>query len=260
MSVNKLNKVGELAVTVPGATRIFEQLGIDYCCGGGRTLEDACQKSKLPINDIVERLAAAAYAINPGDKVRDWQAESLTSLAAYIVDKHHVFTRQELARLETLIDKVYFKHAENHPELIELRKVFLQLKQDLIPHMLKEEQVLFPFIERMEEATYGGRAVPPPFFITVRNPVRMMTQEHDIAGELLGDLRRITAGYTVPSNACGSFRALYQALEELETDLHVHIHLENNILFPRAIEMESSVEAAGETGTCGFDEHSCIGA
>jgi regulator of cell morphogenesis and NO signaling len=259
MSVNKLNKVGELAVTVPGATRIFEQLGIDYCCGGGRTLEDACQKVNLPVSQVLERLATAAYAINPGDKLRDWQAESLTSLSAYIVNKHHLFTRQELARLETLADKVCLKHAENHPELIELRKVFEHLKQELIPHMLKEEQVLFPFIERMEKAISEGRSVMPPFFITVRNPVRMMTEEHDRAGELLVELRRITEGYTLPPNACASFQALYHALPELEADLHVHIHLENNILFPRAVEMENAGEPDGEAGVCGYGEHYCLG-
>jgi regulator of cell morphogenesis and NO signaling len=242
MTVNTMNTVRELAVTIPGATRIFEQLGIDYCCGGGRTLTAACEKSNVPLEEVVERLEAAARAVNPGDKVRDWQTESLTSLSACIIDTHHFFTKQELARLEKLLDKVCSRHGENHIELFALRSAFQHLKQDLIPHMLKEEQVLFPYIARMEEAVNEQRAVPPPFFVTVQNPVRMMTTEHDTAGELLSEMRRLTNGYALPPDACISFQALYLALQEFEADLHQHIHLENNILFPRAVEMESAAE------------------
>jgi regulator of cell morphogenesis and NO signaling len=242
MSVNTKNTVRELAISIPGATRIFEQLRIDYCCGGGRTLNAACEKSKVPLEEVVERLEAAEYAINPGDKVRDWQTESLTSLSAYIIDTHHFFTKQELARLEKLLDKVCSRHGENHIELFALRSAFQHLKQDLIPHMLKEEQVLFPYIARMEEAVSEQRAVPPPFFVTVQNPVRMMTAEHDMAGDLLSEMRRLANGYALPPDACISFQTLYQALQEFEADLHQHIHLENNILFPRAVEMESAAE------------------
>ena len=242
MFVNTTNTVRELAVTIPGATRVFEQLGIDYCCGGGRTLTDACEKSKLRVEDVIEQLDAVKRAIHPGDKVRDWQTESLTSLSAYIIDAHHFFTKNELVRLENLLDKVCSRHGENHLELFALRSAFQHLKQDLTPHLLKEEQVLFPFIARMEEAVSEQRAVPPPFFVTVQNPVRMMAAEHDTAGDLLAEMRRLTNDYALPPDACISFQALYQGLQEFEADLHQHIHLENNILFPRAVEMESAAE------------------
>jgi regulator of cell morphogenesis and NO signaling len=254
-----MNTVRDLAVAVPGATRIFEQLGLDYCCGGGRTLLDACEKLKVPVNEVVRSLEAAEYSVNPGDKVRDWQTESLTGLSAHIVDTHHVFTKQELARLEKLFDKVCSRHGENHPELAELRGAFEHAKQDLIPHMLKEEQVLFPYIARMEEAVSEQRAVPAPFFVTVQNPVRMMMMEHDTVGDLLTQMRRITGNYTTPDDACISYQTLYQALQELEADLHQHIHLENNILFPRAVEMESSVEPAWQNSAQESGEHRCFG-
>ena len=257
MFVNSTNTVRELAVNVPGATRIFENLGIDYCCGGHRTLTDACDKSKLSPAEVVKQLEAAERAVNPGDKLRDWQTESLASLSAYIIDTHHYFTKQELARLEKLLDKVCSRHGENHPELFSLRGAFEHLKQDLIPHMLKEEQVLFPYVARMEEAVSEGRAVPPPFFVTVQNPVRMMTSEHETAGDLLAEMRRLTDGYTVPPDACISFQTLYQALREFEADLHQHIHLENNILFPRAVEMESQAEPVWAVGY-EFQEHRCF--
>lgn len=258
MSVSTMNTVRELAVMVPGATRVFEQFGIDYCCGGGHTLSEACQKSSVPVAKVVEQLEAAEHAVNPGDKLRDWQAESLTALAAHIVETHHIFTKQELARLEKLLDKVCSRHGENHPELQPLSQLFQHLKHELIPHMLKEEQVLFPYVARMEEAVSEQRAVPPPFFVTVRNPVRMMSTEHDTAGDLLREMRQITNGYAIPADACISFQTLYQALQELETDLHQHIHLENNILFPRAIEMESTAEPSWVTAGNESGEHRCF--
>ena len=251
MFVSTTNTVRELAVTIPGATRIFEQLGIDYCCGGGRTLADACEKSNVPVKEVIERLEAVRHAVNPGDDVRGWRTESLTSLSAFIIDTHHFFTKHELARLETLLDKVCSRHGENHVELFALHSAFQHLKQDLIPHMLKEEQVLFPYIARMEEALSEQRAVPPPFFGTVQNPVRMMMAEHDTAGDLLSEMRRLTNGYVVPPDGCISFQSLYQALQEFEADLHQHIHLENNILFPRAVEMESA------TGPSLLTENEC---
>lgn len=237
MTVNVTNTVRDLAVGIPGATRIFEQLGIDYCCGGGRTLADACNRFDVPVEQVVRELESATQS-NEGVS-QDWQTEPLTALSAHIVDTHHVFTKQELPRLEKLLDKVCSRHGQNHPELISLREVFSQLKQDLIPHMLKEEQVLFPYLARMEEAITNGREIPPPFFGTVQNPVRMMATEHDTAGDLLREMRQISGNFTPPPDACISYQTLYQALAELEADLHTHIHLENNVLFPRAVEMET---------------------
>ena len=239
MNVNATTTVRELAIATPGATRVFERYGIDYCCGGQRALSDACRQANLSVEEVVRALEQEEPAAQTGETVRNWQEESLTGLAAHIVDRHHFFTKQELDRLEKLFDKVCVRHSANHPELAEAQRLFLRLKQDLIPHMLKEEQVLFPYVARLEEAVSEEREIPQPFFGTVNNPIKMMMTEHETAGELLVELRRATSGYTVPADACASFQTLYQALAAFEADLHQHIHLENNILFPRAVEMES---------------------
>ncbi len=255
MQVNTMSTVRELAVAVPGATRVFEQMGIDYCCGGGRTLADACRQFRAPVEEVLRRLEAATREAAPSDNAPDWQTASLTALAAHIVETHHVFTREEFVRLERLLDKVCSRHGGNHPELARLRELFLGLKQDLLPHMLKEEQVLFPYITRLEEAVSAGRDVQPPFFVTVRNPVRMMMMEHDTAGDLLREMRQVTGNYSPPPDACISYQTLYQALRELEADLHQHIHLENNILFPRAVEMESQAQPEWQSRA---GEHQCF--
>jgi regulator of cell morphogenesis and NO signaling len=147
--------------------------------------------------------------------------------------------RSESPRIEALAAKVVGVHGKNHPELIEVQKVFSALAAELSVHLMKEEQILFPYISRMEENVLAGEAAPPAMFGTVLNPVRMMMQEHDGAGDSLRSLRTVTKDYTVPADACISYRTLYQALQEYEADLHQHIHLENNILFPRAVAMEA---------------------
>ena len=258
MNISDTTTVRDLAAGVPGATRVFEKFGIDYCCDGHRTLADACQLANLPVEDLTRSLEESCRASQPG-AWRDWRQVSLTALTAYIIDTHHYFTRQELDRLEKLFDKVCSRHAEGHPELFEAQKTFYLLKQDLIPHMLKEEQVLFPHITRMEEAAGEGLAVPRPFFGTVRNPVRMMMTEHETAGDLLKQLRRITNGYTTPPDGCVSFQTLNQALAAFEADLHQHIHLENNILFPRAVEMEETSAPDFHKSADEFNEHRCFG-
>lgn len=257
MTITTTNTVREVALALPGATRVFERLGIDYCCGGQRTLFDACQTAQVSFAEVTQSLAQAGQTTQADPSSRDWQGESLTTLAAYIIDAHHAFTKQELERIETLLDKVCTRHGEAHPELHEVQRLFRHLKLDLIPHMLKEEQVLFPYVARMEEAVSDGRAIPPPFFGTVQNPVRMMMTEHDTAGELLRELRRTTNGYTTPPDGCISFQTLYQALAAFEADLHQHIHLENNLLFPRAVEMEATAAPAMQTTP--FNEHRCFG-
>jgi regulator of cell morphogenesis and NO signaling len=257
MTIYATNTVRELAVVLPGATRVFEQFGIDYCCGGGHTLLYACRIADLSFDEVVRSLEEESARTNLD--LRNWQEESLASLAAYIIDRHHFFTKQELERLEKLIVKVLAKHGEKHPELSEVRNLFQHLKQDLIPHMLKEEQVLFPYIARLEKAVGERRAIPPPFFGTVRNPVRMMSMEHDTAGDLLKQLRSVTNGYTPPPDACISYQTLYEALAAFEGDLHQHIHLENNILFPRAVEMEEASAPELQNSAVEFGEHRCFG-
>jgi len=235
MILNTTKTVRELALEVPNATRVFERLKIDYCCGGGRNIEEACQSVGVRLDEL-SRLLDEAGAIR--EDSRDFARGPLSDLIRHILDTHHVYTREESARIQALLEKVCRKHGENHPHLPGLRELFLRLDADLQPHLLKEEQILFPYILRLEAAADAGTPAPFAPFGTVGNPVRMMVFEHDTAGDLLREIRAAASDFRAPDDACMSFRALYQALEAFEQDLHQHIHLENNVLFPRAVELE----------------------
>jgi regulator of cell morphogenesis and NO signaling len=177
----------------------------------------------------------------PDASALDFQSASLPELITHILETHHVFTKSEMERLQSLTDKVLSAHGGNHPELKHLSELWLQLCADLKPHMFKEEQILFPYILAMAEAAGRNQAGPFAPFGTVNNPIRMMMREHDAAGQLLRELRALTSDYSVPPDACISYQTLYQALENFEQDLHQHIHLENNILFPKALELENAL-------------------
>jgi len=239
MTLTPMKTVGEIAAETPSTTREFEKLGIDYCCGGSRTLGEACASANIPVHEALARLEKSLASTQPGG-VQDWQNQLLADLIAHITSTHHVFVREESPRIEALAAKVVGVHGKNHPELLQVQAIFAALSEELRVHLMKEEQVLFPHVYRMEESSLAGEAAPPAVFGTVLNPVRMMMQEHDGAGEALRSLRSVTHEYTLPADACISFRTLYQALQAFEADLHQHIHLENNILFPHAIAMESA--------------------
>lgn len=240
MSVSTATTVRELALEIPEATRIFERLGIDYCCGGSKSLEQACAASNVSVDELLDSLELAEQKAHAKQENHNWQAEPLADLIDHINATHHKSARAEIARLGPLFEKVVSVHGKNHPELEQVRGVFRGLAQELTTHMMKEEMVLFPYIVRMEEAAIQKEPVVPPPFGTVQNPVAMMMHEHDSAGDALRAMRHATAGYTPPGDACISFQMLYRALQDFENDLHQHIHLENNILFPRAIDMEST--------------------
>lgn len=237
MNLAATRTVRELALEAPGATRVFERYGIDYCCGGNKSLQDACAASNLELEKIVQSLESALSEDNSRE-AQPFASGSLAELMEHIRQKHHKYTREESVRLGALFEKVCSVHGARHVELLHARDEFRNLARDLSTHMMKEEIVLFPYIERMEEAVMEGGPILPAPFGTVQNPVAAMAREHDSAGDLLRRLRSLTNGYTPPADACVSYQTLYSALEEFERDLHQHIHLENNILFPRAIEME----------------------
>jgi len=238
MTLTATKTVGEIAAEVPSTTREFEKLGIDYCCGGSRTLGEACAQANIPVDDVLARLEKSLSSAPTGDTA-DWQNRPLSDLIGHITSTHHVFVREESPRINALAAKVVGVHGKNYPELLQVQAIFSALAEELSVHLMKEEQVLFPYVFRMEESSLAGEAAPPAMFGTVMNPVRMMMQEHDGAGEALRSLRSVTNDYKVPEDACISYRTLYDALRGFEADLHQHIHLENNILFPRAIAMEA---------------------
>jgi regulator of cell morphogenesis and NO signaling len=242
MSNIAAKSVRDLALENPGATRVFEKFGIDYCCGGKTSIEEACKVSNLSLDEVLASLESAATSAG-STRERDWPAGSLGDLISHLKNTHHKYTRDEIIRLQPLFEKVCSVHGPKHGELLEAREKFRLLAQELTTHMMKEEMVLFPYIERMEEARIEGGPILPAPFGTVQNPVAMMIHEHDSAGYLLRGLRTLTNNYTAPADACLSYRTLYSALEGFERDLHQHIHLENNILFPRAIELERGPNA-----------------
>ena len=236
MTINVTKTVGEIAVELPQSTRIFERMKIDYCCGGGAALGDACNAAGVNLDTLVQMLEASTT--QKGNERIDLQQARLTELITYILDKHHVYTKDEMARLEPLAAKVVSAHGANHAELLVVRDLIQQLFADLKPHMFKEEQILFPYILELDKANAQNRPAPFAPFGTLNNPIRMMMMEHDTAGDLLRELRTVSADYRVPTDACISYKTFYEALEAFEQDLHEHIHLENNLLFPKAVTLE----------------------
>lgn len=238
MTVAIEKTVRELALENPSATRVFEKLGIDYCCGGNQPLEEACRKANLSVDHVLEALKVADEAALAAQDVRDWQTEPIAALITHIQRTHHAYTREEIARLGPLFDKVCSVHGTNHPELLQMRETFHALAQELSTHLMKEEMILFPYILRMEASAAGNEPPARAPFGSVQNPVSMMEHEHDSAGNALRAMNKASNGYSAPANACVSYQTLYKALATFEADLHRHIHLENNILFPRAVAME----------------------
>ena len=244
MLLDASKTVREFAIEIPNATRVFEELKIDYCCGGNQPLNEACRQKGLGVDTVLQRLQTAGFAHPGTEEVSDAESLPLTKLINLIIDKHHVFTRNELARLTSLLDKVCSVHGTNHPELLSIKAQFQFLHAELEPHMMKEERILFPYITRLEAAVNENQAPPFAPFGEVRNPILVMMREHEAAGEILKTIRELSNDFAVPEDGCLSYQTLYNALEELEKDLHQHIHLENNILFPRSLAMEEKAVPA----------------
>jgi regulator of cell morphogenesis and NO signaling len=240
MTIASDKTVRELIIENPASARVFEKLGIDYCCGGDRCLREACQSANLNLDQVVDSLEKADEETSVLRNSRNWQLEPMATLIEHIQNTHHKYTRDEIARLEPLWEKVCSVHGKSHPELFEAREIFHGLAQELNAHLMKEEIILFPYIRTLEAAHAGKRQMARAPFGSVRNPVSMMEHEHDSAGNALRAMNEATKRYSAPDDACASYRALYEALATFEANLHQHIHLENNILFPRAIAMESA--------------------
>jgi regulator of cell morphogenesis and NO signaling len=216
---------------------VFKKYGIDFCCGGKKSLEDACLESNIPIEQITSEIEQTYDNLVNELNYNDWELDYLID---HIIQKHHTFVRKYLPEIDQFLQKTVTKHGEKHPELENVQKLFFQVKQELTFHMQKEEQILFPFIKNMVECKRGNLKFSPAPFGTVKNPIRMMEQEHEEAGDAFKEIRLISNNLQPPENACKSYKITYSLLDEFEKDLHLHIHLENNILFPKSIELEQS--------------------
>lgn len=229
--------VGEIVTGQPELARVFEQLGIDYCCGGRVSLEDACRKKSIEPQSVIAMLENAHRDINESVSA-NVSAMTLTELADHIERTHHAYVKSESPRLRAMAEKVASVHGEHDGRLASVRDTFIGLADEMANHMMKEEHILFPLIRQLE--TGSGTALGHPG--TIAGPINQMEAEHADAGIALTRLNSLTDGYTPPEWACNTYRALLDGLQRFEFDLHQHVHKENNVLFPRALELHSKHE------------------
>lgn len=235
MKITASPTVGEVARNVPAAARFFEKIGIDYCCGGNKTLETACREAGVDFNTVLATLETIQELEPASEKNRNWNTAPLTELIAHIVEKHHSVVRSQVPRLTELITKMSAAHGETRPEFPRVKELIRTLHSELEMHLRKEEQILFPYVEELERSI-GHTSLPSSCFGTVRNPIGAMEQEHIAAGDLLSRVRSLLTDRT----GCPTCQEFYRTFDAFEQDLHQHIHLENNILFPRTVELEAS--------------------
>jgi regulator of cell morphogenesis and NO signaling len=227
--------VGQLAASDLRKAEVFKKYGIDFCCGGKKTVKEVCSEKGLDVLKVEKELQQAvtlsAYRPLP---FNEWSPDFL---ADYIVNTHHSYVRKRLPEIRGYAAKVAAVHGERHEELVRLHELVEELNQDLFEHLMKEEKILFPFIRNQVNPAKEG-FTPGCNFGSVQVPIDVMEHEHDSAGRILAEIRELTNDYLIPSDACASYSLLFKMLEEFEADLHIHIHLENNILFPKALELE----------------------
>ena len=234
--------VGEIVKLDFRAADVFSSYGIDFCCGGKISVAEACATAKTDESIVISALENLKN--KNGSAVHDFDSWNIGFLSDYIQNTHHQYVSKVIPQILPLAQKVADVHGEHHPEVIVINELFNDLADELLSHMQKEEQILFPYIKKLVAEESAGQCNDPACFGTVMGPISVMEQEHENAGVILKDLSRLSNGYQVPEDACNTFRVLYGKLKEFEDDLHCHIHLENNILFPKAIEMEQLLLAS----------------
>lgn len=231
--------IGQMAARDLRKAEVFKKFGIDFCCGGKKTLPEVCREKGLDITRVEQALnetddIPAGRSLPYGDWSPDFLAE-------YIVQTHHTYVQSALPQLVELADKVAQVHGDRHPELYEVQKITAEVSAELKSHMLKEERVLFPYIKAIVMAKNAGEPAQQAHFGTVQHPINMMEMEHEFAGTAMATLRSITNGYALPHDACATWGLLFRLLDAFEQDLHLHVHLENNILFPKALALEKAL-------------------
>ena len=229
--------IGDFVAENFRTAEVFKKYHIDFCCKGGRTVEEACDNKKVSPEQIYQELEEITNRKSEDIDLNSWP---LDLLADYVEKTHHRYVEEKSAMLIPYLNKLCKVHGERHPELFEINELFIGSAQDLAAHMKKEELILFPFIKQMVEAKKNGEPLPAPRFGTVENPVAMMKHEHEAEGERFVKIAELTNNYEFPDDACGTYQVTYRMLEDFQNDLHKHIHLENNILFPKAIAMEKT--------------------
>jgi regulator of cell morphogenesis and NO signaling len=229
-------KIADIVALNIKTAHVFKKYGIDFCCGGGITIQKACEKKNIDINSIMQDLKNIDEKVIQSQNYNNWEIDFL---ADFIVNTHHVYVTESLGLIDAYATKVAKVHGGHHPAVIKIKELFELVAQDLTSHMKKEELILFPYIKKLAAANKSNLTIDKAQFGSVNNPINMMEEEHETVGNLFKEIAVLSNNYTPPAWACNTFKALYAKLDEFEQDLHIHIHLENNILFPKAIEMES---------------------
>ena len=239
MQVSKESIIGEIVTANYKYAQVFKNVGIDFCCNGNRTIEQACEKKGIEATDILQKLQKLDVVNNSITHYNSWP---LDLLADYIVKKHHRFVVQKTLEIQPYLNKIVKVHGGQHPELAEVEALFNASAGELAQHMKKEELVLFPYVAKLVQAQ-ETHTIATAHFGTVLNPIQMMMSEHDAEGERFRKIAALTDNYTPPADACNTYIVTFGLLREFEEDLHMHIHLENNILFPKAIELEKQMNS-----------------
>ena len=239
MQITKDTIVGDLVAKDYRTATVFKQNGIDFCCNGNRTLEEVCKQKEMSVTNIIGELNQVSQQISASQT--DFNSWPLDLLADYIEKKHHRYVEEKIQEIKPYLDKICKVHGEHHPELYEINQLFNDSAGELAMHMKKEELILFPAVRRMVKAQMQKTTPERPQFGSVNNPIKMMMHEHNNEGERFRKIEELSNKYNPPQDACNTYRVSFAMLKEFEDDLHLHIHLENNILFPKALELEKHI-------------------
>ncbi len=233
--------LGQIAAKDLRKAQVFKKYGLDFCCGGKKTVKEACAEKGLDVTKVEKELQQADTMQSSRPlPYGDW---SLDFLADYIVNTHHSYVHKNLPDIKAYAEKVMRVHGNRHPELSRIHQLVEGIYAELMAHMVKEEKVLFPYIKELVAVKNNTRPLHAAAFGTVQNPINMMEMEHELVGKNLEEIRQLSNNYLLPEDACASYSLLYRMLDEFEDDLHLHIHLENNILFPKALEIEKNLQS-----------------
>lgn len=232
-------QIGQFVADDFRTAAVFSNYGIDFCCKGDRTVEEVCKKNNIEVEELLGKLLE--IQLSGSQQSIDYKSWPLDLLAEYIEKKHHRYVEEKSPVLRQFLDKLCKVHGQRHPELLEITTLFIGCTQAMAAHMKKEELIIFPFIKRMVKAKMEGTSIQSPQFATVENPIEMMKHDHEAEGDRFRKIVELTNNYTPPADACNTYKVTFAMLDEFEKDLHLHIHLENNILFPEAIKLEKSL-------------------
>lgn len=240
MKVDKENKIGEIVANDFRTAGIFEAFGLDFCCGGGRELDKLCEEKQIDVSEVLNKIQALDHFDNTNNDFNDW---SLDKLIDYIENTHHRYVEEKMPVIDAFLDKLSRIHKLKHPELVEVNKLFKSSKADLAQHMKKEELILFPYIKKMLRSEIDGTTFENPSFNSVSYPIQSMFADHNNEGQRFEKMAELTDNFKVPEDGCRTYFVAMNMLKEFEEDLHIHIHLENNLLFPKAIDKENKLRA-----------------